>query len=60
MTRKWNIVNDQSIFNYDVGNEIIYSKEVFKFNLCDYKDAYVLVRGDITVTAAPATQVSFR
>ena len=25
---KWNIVNDQSNTNYDVGNEIIYSTEV--------------------------------
>ena len=28
MTRKWNIVNDQSNENYDVGNEIIYNIEV--------------------------------
>ena len=41
-----------------VGNEIIYNKEVSKSNLCDYNDAYILVRGGITVTAAPATQVS--
>ena len=28
VTRKWNIVNDQSNANYDVGNEIIYNIEV--------------------------------
>ena len=28
VTRKWNIVNDQSNENYDVGNEIIYNIEV--------------------------------
>ena len=33
--------------------------EVLKSNLCDYNDAYILVRGDITVAAAPATQVAF-
>ena len=59
-TRKWNIVNDQSNVTYDVGNEIIYNTEVLKSNLCDYHDAYILVKGDITVTAAPATQVSFK
>ena len=45
--------------NYDVGNEIIYNTEVWKSNLCDYNDAYILVWRDITVAAAPATQVSF-
>ena len=33
VTRKWNIVNDQSNANHDVGNEIIYSTEVLKSNL---------------------------
>ena len=45
VTRKWNIVNDQSNANYDVGHEIIYSTEVLKSNLCDYNSAYILVRG---------------
>ena len=46
VTRKWNIVNDNS--SSGVGNEIIYNTEVLKSNLCDYSDAYNLVRGDIT------------
>ena len=28
VTKKWNIVHDQSNKNYDVGNEIIYNTEV--------------------------------
>ena len=32
VTRKCNIVNDQSHANYDVGNEIIYNIEVLKSN----------------------------
>ena len=28
--------------------------------LCDYNDAYILVKGDITVIATPETQVSFK
>ena len=32
VTRKWNIVNDLSNANYDVGNEVL------KSNLCDYND----------------------
>ena len=59
-TRKWNIVNDNSKTNYDVGNKIIYDTEVSKSNLCDYNDPYNLVRGHITVTAAPESQVAFK
>ena len=43
VTRKWNIFNNQSNVNYDVGNEIIFNAEVLKSNLCDYNDAYILV-----------------
>ena len=57
--RKWNVINDQSNANSDVGNEIIYNKEVLKSNRCDYNDACILVMGNITVVAAPATNVAF-
>ena len=60
VTRKWNIVNENSKSNYDVTNEITYSTEILKSNLNDYNDAYILVRGDITVVAAPSTQVAFK
>ena len=49
VTRKQNIVNDQSNANYDVGNETIYNKEAQKYNLCEYNDAYILVRDNITI-----------
>ena len=52
MTGKWNILNDQSHANYDVGNEVIYNTEVLKSNLCDCNDAYILIRGE--------TQVAFK
>ena len=60
MTRKWNIINDLSNADFSVGNEIIYNTEVLKSNFCDYIDACILLRGDVTVKAAPATQVSFK
>ena len=60
MTRKWNIVNDQSNTNYDIENEIIYNTEVLKSNLCDYNDAYILVRGDITLIEYNGIQVVFK
>ena len=60
VTRKWNIVNDNSKSNYDAGNEIIYNTEVLKSNLCDYNDGNILVRGDITVRVNHETQVAFK
>ena len=60
VTRKWNIVSNNLEVNYDVGNEVIYNTEDSKSNLCDYNDAYILVRRDITVTAAPQIQVAFK
>ena len=59
VTRKWNIVNDNSKSNYDATNETSYNTEILKSNLCDYSNTYILVTGDITVVAAPATKVAF-
>ena len=60
VTRKRNIINDNSKVNYEGGNEITYQTEVLTSNLCDYNDAYILVRGDITVIAADETQIAFK
>ena len=45
---------------YDVINEIVCNTEVLKSNLSYYKDAYILVKRDIAVTTAPATQVPLK
>ena len=60
VSRRWNIVNNNSNVNYNAENEITYNKEVLKSNLCDYNDAFILVTGDITVIAAPQTKVAFK
>ena len=61
VTRKWNIVNDNSKANYNVGNEILYNTEVLKSNLCDYNDAYILVKDNITTAGCNlATEVTFK
>ena len=61
LTRKWNIVNDNSKANYNKGNEIIYNTEVLKSNLCDYNNAYILVTGYITIAGHNLTmQVAFK
>ena len=36
VTRKRDIVNDQSNTNYNVGKEIMYNIENVKYNLCDF------------------------
>ena len=60
VTRKQNIVNNNSKSNYDAANEITYNTEIWKSDLRDYNDTYLLVREDITVITAPATCVAFK
>ena len=61
VTKKWNIANDNSKTNYDVANEITFNTEVLKSNLCDYNDAYILVRGDITISGSNiANEIAFK
>ena len=58
--RKWNIATDNSKANYDAVNEITFNTEVLKSNLCDYNDAYILLRGNITIIGHQVTQVAFK
>ena len=61
VARKLNFDNDQSNANCDAGNEIIDSTEVLKSNICDYNDAFILIRGDIITSAHNnTTQVAFK
>ena len=60
VTRKWNISNDQSNANYNVGNEILWNTEVLKSYLCDYNDTYSLVRSHITIIGHQATHIAFK
>ena len=55
VTRKRNIVNDQSNTNYDVGNEVIYNTEALESNVSVYNDAYILVRGNISTIGHQVT-----
>ena len=43
ITRKWNVVNDNSKTNYDAINENTYNTDILKFNLCDYNDSYIFL-----------------
>ena len=59
MTRKWNILNVKSNTKYGVGSEIIYNTEVLKSNLCNYNNAFILVRANITIIGHQVTQLAF-
>ena len=57
--RKWKIAIDNSKANYDAVNEITYNTEVLKSNR-DYNDAYILLRGNVTIIGHQVTQVAFK
>ena len=50
VTKKWVEVYDQSEENYDVNKEIRIKTSMLRSDLCDFSDAYIIVKGGITVT----------
>ena len=50
VTKKWIEVYDKSQRNYDVNKEIRIKTSMLRSDLCDFSDAYFVVKGTITVT----------
>ena len=50
ITKKWIEVQSQSGNTYNTSKPIMFETSMFGFDLCDYSDAYVWVKGTITVT----------
>ena len=50
VTKKWIEVYDQSEKNYSVNKEIRIKTSMLRSDLCDFSDAYIVGKGDITVT----------
>ena len=50
VTKKWIEVYDQSEKNYNVNKEIRIKTPMLRSDLCDFSDAYIVVKGNITVT----------
>ena len=50
-TRNWIEINDESRGTY-TSNDIKFKTTMLRSNLCDYADAYILVKGNITITEA--------
>ena len=47
-------INDESRRTYNVNSQIKFKTTMLKSSLCDYSDAYILVKGRITITGAGA------
>ena len=51
-TKSWVEVNDESRGTYNVYGQIKFKTTMLKSSLCDYSDAYIFVKGRITITGA--------
>ena len=51
-TRNWIEINDESRGAYNVNSQIKFKTTMLKSSLCDYSDAYILVKGKITIAGA--------
>ena len=49
VTEKWIEVYDQSQESYNVNKEIRIKTSILRSDLCDFSDAYIIVKGTITV-----------
>ena len=61
LLQKWNVIDSQTAKGkYNQNNSIDFETESIKSSLCGYSDVFVLVTGDITVTANNDTDVAFK
>ena len=60
-TKKWYVIDSQiATGKYDPNNSIKFETRSIKSSFCDYSDPFILVTGDITVTAGNETDVAFK
>ena len=53
-TKNWVEINGESRRTYNINSQIKLKTAMLKSSLCDYSDAYILVKGTITITGAGA------
>ena len=53
-TEHWVEINDESRGKYNDDKQIRFKTTMLKSSICDYSDAYILVKGKITITGAGA------
>ena len=51
-TKNWVEINDELRGTYNVNIQIKFKITMLKSSLCDHSDAYILVKGTITITGA--------
>ena len=49
-TKNWIEINDQSRRVYNTNSDIRFKTTMLKSGLCDYSDAYILIKGTLTIT----------
>ena len=49
-TKNWAEINDGASETYSTNNQIKFKTKVLQLSLCDYSDAYICVKGTISVT----------
>ena len=53
-TKNWVEINDESRGTYNVNSQIKFKTTMLKSSLCDYSDAYIVVKGTITINNTAA------
>ena len=51
ITKKWIKVHDQSGETCNTNKQIRFKTSMLRFDLCDFSDAYIVVKGIVTVSA---------
>ena len=51
-TKSWVEIEDESRETYNVNSQIKFKTTMLKSSLCDYSDAYIFVKGTITIAGA--------
>ena len=57
-TKNWVEINDESRGTYNVNSQIKFKTTMLKSSLCDYSDAYIIVKGTITVNNIAAADAN--
>ena len=56
MTQKWIEVNNLSSSQYSVSKDLRFKTSMLRSHLCNYGDAYIVVKGAIVLLAADANE----
>ena len=57
-TRNWVEINDEARGTYSPNKQIKFKTSILRSSLCNYKDTYILVKGNITVNNTAGAAVA--